>query len=331
MEKRAWTTIGGLLGLFFIAMIACKKTPPPKPAPITPLQTLVNSDTTLTLFHQMILVANDAGLLQDTTVTILIPTNAVLEAAGYTNVTIDSTSSFLLDQMIRYQYILGALSPDSGTFTAYPTYLGAPLYIEKTASGLLMNGGATAPNVGTAVGKATVYYLSSLLPQAVDSLPILLEQDTSLTMFAAAFSYSNVYDSLLLNGSYTIFAPVNSAFYAAGFDSVTAIDSTSIDSVIALVQGQVVNGVYFTNTFPIPGPVFDYVGNPITIGNANGGWQFYGNGSPVPANWLSGNVVSGANMVLHKIDAILPYTLPAHPGRPQAQKPKPGSGGATLN
>jgi uncharacterized surface protein with fasciclin (FAS1) repeats len=306
MQKRLWITIGSLLGLFFIGALSCKKAPPAKPIAITPLQTLVNSDTTLTLFHQMILVANDAALLADTTQTILIPRNAVLEAAGYTNVIIDSTSSFLLDQLIRYQFVLGALSPDSGAYTAYPTRLGASLYIEKDSTGeLMMNGGTTAPDAGTAVGKATVYYLSSLLPAAVDSLPILLGEDTSLTMFAAAFSLSNVYDSLLLTGNYTILAPVNNAFRTAGYDSVTAIDSANVDSLITLVEGQVVKGAYFTNTFPIPGPVTDLLGNSITIGNAGGGWQFAASGNAVPANWLSGNLVSGTNIVVHKTDAIL--------------------------
>jgi hypothetical protein len=305
MKKRVSTMLGSLLGLFFIGVLSCKKAPPPKPIPITPLQTFINSDTTLTLFHQMILVANDA-LLADTTETILIPTNAVLVAAGYTNVIIDSTSSYLLDQIIRYQYVLGALSPDSGTYTAYPTLLGASLYIEKDSTGeLMMNGGTTAPNVGKAVGKAMVYYLNSLLPPAVDSLPLLLQEDTSLAMFAAAVSLSNVYDSLLLTGNYTVFAPVNSAFQAAGYDSVTAIDSANVNSLIALVEGQVVRGIYFTNNFPIPGPVTDFLGNSITIGHAGGGWQFSASGNAVPANWLSGNLVSGTNMVIHKTDAIL--------------------------
>ena len=134
MQKRLWTTIGGLLGLFFIAVASCKKSPPPKPIAITPLQTLVNSDTSLTLFHEMLLDANDAVLLADSSISLLIPRNAVLEAAGYTNITIDSTSSFQLDQLIRYQYVLGALSPDSGTYTAYPTRLGASLYIEKDST-----------------------------------------------------------------------------------------------------------------------------------------------------------------------------------------------------
>src|SRR5580658_10785572 len=102
MQKCVWKWAGVLTGLFIVGFLSCKKAPPPKPIPITPLQTLVNSDTSLTLFHEMLIDANDVGLLKDTTASLLIPTNAVLRQAGYTNVTIDSTSSFVLDQMLRY-------------------------------------------------------------------------------------------------------------------------------------------------------------------------------------------------------------------------------------
>ena len=64
MTKRAGNLLSGLLSLLFIGFLACKKTAPPKLV-ITPLQTLVNTDTTLTLFHRMILQANDAALLND--------------------------------------------------------------------------------------------------------------------------------------------------------------------------------------------------------------------------------------------------------------------------
>jgi len=51
--------------------------------------------------------------------------------------------------------------------------------------------------------------------------------------------------------------------------------------------------------------VTDILGNSITIGHAGGGWQFAASGNAVPANWLSGNQVSGTNIVVHKTDAIL--------------------------
>jgi hypothetical protein len=306
MEKYVWTRIGCLLGLVFIGMLACKKSPPPKPIPITPLQTFVNEDTALTLFHRMLLQANDAVLLADSPVSLLLPTNAVLRQAGYSETVIDSTSAYLLDRILRYQYVLSAIAPDSSGYSVYPTRLGASIFIQKDSGGfLLINGGTTANATALPIGKASVYYLNSLLPAAADSLPVLIQTDSTLTMFAEALAVTHLYDSTLLSGDYTVLAPVNSAFILAGYDSTTAIDSANIDTLIQLVQGQILKGIYFTNTFPQPGPVFDVLGNPITVGSAGGGLQFSASGNAVPANWLSGNLVSGTNIVVHRTDAIL--------------------------
>jgi hypothetical protein len=306
MTKSVCILIGGLLGLFFFGIVSCKKAAPPKPIPITPLQTLVNSDTTLTLFHDMLLQANDAALLKDTSAILLIPTNAVLRAAGYTQTIIDSTSAYLLDRILRYQYVLTPIAADSGVYMAYPTALGASLYIQKDSTGqLLLNGNTTAANTAIPVGKALVYYLNGLLPAAADSLPALLQSDSTLSFFAEAVLRTNVYDSALLSGSFTVLAPVNAAFQALGYDSVSAIDSANIDSLIRLVQGQVLKGTYFTNNFPTPGPVFDLIGNPVTIGRSGGGLQFSASGNAVPVNWLSGNQVAGITTVIHRTDAIL--------------------------
>lgn len=307
MTFRTCIALACLLGLVGAGTFSCKKAPPPKPIVITPLQTLVNSDTSLTLFHQMLLDANDAGLLKDTTACLLIPTNDVLRLAGYTAVTIDSTSAFILDEILRYNYVLAtSLSPDSG-YSAYPTLLGAPVYIQKdSAAGLLLlNGNSTAGSVPVAVGKASVYYLNSLLPLAADSLPALLQSDSTLSFFAEALAITNLYDSTLLTGSYTILAPVNSAFMAAGYDSIGAIDSANVDTLMALVQGQIIKGIYLSNTFPVPGPVFDVLGNAVTVGKNAGLLQFSASGNTIPVNWLSGNLISGSNIVVHRTDGLL--------------------------
>jgi uncharacterized surface protein with fasciclin (FAS1) repeats len=181
------------------------------------------------------------------------------------------------------------------------------LYIERdTASGLLLlNGGSTAGSMPLAVGKASVYFLNTLLPLAVDSLPALLQSDSTLSFFATALAITNLYDSTLLTGSYTILAPINSAFMAAGYDSIGAIDSANVNTLIALVQGQIIKGSYLTNSFPVPGPVFDVLGNAVTVGRSGGTLQFSASGNTVPVNWLSGNLVSGSNIVVHRTDGIL--------------------------
>ena len=303
MKKRSLSLLlSGLLSLVFIGFLACKKTPPPK-IEVTPLQTLVNTDTTLTLFHRMILQANDVGLLNDQALTIFIPRNAVLIQAGYPEFIVDSMSSTLADRIIRYQYLSSPVNTDSPGYTPNPTLLGIPLYIGKDGAGnLLLNGIGTAANKPVSVGKATVYWLNSMIPPGADSLTELLQTDTTLSLFAQIFGRTNLYDSLLLSGGFTVLAPVNSALLQAGYDSL-AIDTANIDTLIRLAENQVVKGSWFSTTFPPK--LTSLTGGTITAGLANGIPQFSGTGNPTPVNWLSGDQVAGAGLILHRVDGVL--------------------------
>ena len=302
MERRLLNLLSGLLSLFFTGFLACKKTPPQK-IEVTPLQTLINTDTTLSLFHRMILQANDAGLLNDAAVTLFLPRNAVLVQAGYPEVIIDSMSSTLADRMIRYQYLLSAVNTDSAGYTPNPTLLGIPLYIGKNSAGdLLLNASATAADKPASVGKATVYYLNSLIPPGADSLTELLQSDTSLSLFAQIFSRTNLYDSLLQSGSFTVLAPVNNAILQVGYDSL-GIDTAGVDTLLRLAQNQVVKGTWFTTTFP--SKVTTLSGGSITVSVVNGILQFAGVTNPAVVHLLSGDQVAGPGLILHRTDGVL--------------------------
>lgn len=297
--------IGGLFILFFTGMVACTKTKAPTTGnPITPLQTLVNSDTSLTLFHHLLLVGNDVGLLADDSATLLIPTNAALRQAGFPESVVDSVSSSFADRMLRYQYLPSGLVADSGTITANTTLLGPPVYAQKQNNGtILFNSYAAAPGNARQVGKAKVYFLNTILSAGVDSLPEILINDTSLTFLAEAFTRTNFYDSVLLSGSYTLLAPVNDAFRRAGYDSVGAIDSADINTLVQLVSRQVVKGIYFSGTFP---PAVQRLqGSDLSVNYTSGLPQFTTAGNPSPVNLLFSNQVTGPNLILHWTDGIL--------------------------
>jgi hypothetical protein len=302
MNRRLLNGLSGLLSLLFIGFLACKKTPPPK-IQVTPLQTLINTDTTLTLFHRMILQANDVGLLNDAPVTVFIPRNTVLIQAGYPEVIIDSMSSTLADRLVRYNFLSAPVNTDSTGYTPNQTLLGIPLYIGKDASGnLLLNGSATAANTSTPVGKATVFYLNSLTSPGADSLTQILQSDTTLTLFAQVFVRTNLYDSLLLSGGFTVLAPVNTAMLQAGFDSLR-IDTLAVDTLLTLAQNQVVKGAWFTTT--IPSTVTTLTGGSIAVSHSGDTLRFAGLGNSTPVNWLYGNQVAGKGLIVHHIDGIL--------------------------
>jgi hypothetical protein len=301
-QRAAWKGLSGLLSLLLIGFVACRKTHPEKIV-ITPLQTLVNTDTSLTLFHRMILQANDVALLNDEAVTAFIPRNNVLIQGGYPDSVIDSMSSSYADRMLRYQFVSGTLMLSGPGYTANPTLLGVPLYVGLDASGnLLLNGAATAANKPAAVGKATVYYLNSLIPPAADSLPQLLQADTSLSLFAQIMGRTNIYDSLLLSGSFSVLAPNNSAILLAGFDSLR-IDTVSIDTLLPLAMNQVAKGAWFSTTFPPT--LTTLTGGSITVSTSGGMIHFAGTGNLTQVLWLSGDQVAGAGLILHHTNGVL--------------------------
>jgi uncharacterized surface protein with fasciclin (FAS1) repeats len=293
--------------LFFIGLIACTKTKTGTVGnPNTPLQNLVNSDTSLTLFHHLLLRGNDVGLLGDDSVTILIPTNAALRLAGYPESIVDSSSSALIDRMLRYQYLPSGLVADSGTLTANITLLGPPIYAQRQNDGTILFNTYAATSSGTPqqVGKAKVYFLNAALSSPLDSLPELLFNDSTLTFLNEAFVRTNFYDSALLSGgSYTLLLPSNDAFRKAGYDSVGAIDSADYNTIVQLLGNQVIKGSYFSPSFPAS--VQRLQGSDLTV-TYNGGFpQFTTVSNPAPVNLLFANQVAGNNLILHWTDGVL--------------------------
>lgn len=303
MKRGVVNTFACILGILLLAVFACKKAKPPKPLVLQPLQTLLNTDTTLTLYHRMILLANDEVLLNDSPVVFFFLRNSVLLNAGYSEVIIDSMSSTLADRIVRYNYLPSGLTTDSSGYTANPTLLGVPLYIQKTNGNFFLNGGIIVPGQGTAVGQATVYYPDSLTPPAADSISEIIQGDTTLTLWGEVLNRTNLYDSVLINGSYTMFGPSNTAFYNAGYDSVTAIDSAGYDTILQIALNQIFAGSYFTNTFPAT--LTTLSGGGVTVSIVNGNIQFNTTGNAVPVNWLSGNQIAGPTLILHHTDGIL--------------------------
>jgi hypothetical protein len=304
VNKVAGNTIAGILGILLVAAVACKKTHPAKPLVLMPLQALLNTDTTLTLYHRMILRANDLALLNDSPKVFFFLRNAVLMNSGYNDIAIDSMSSELADRIVRYNFLPAGLNTDSSGYTPNSTLLGVPLYVMKSGSNqLFLNGSVTAPNQATPVGQASVYYLDSLTPPAADSIAEIIQYDSTLTFMGEVLTRTNLYDSLLLNGSYTLLAPTNTAFQNAGWDSLGSIDSAGIDTLLQLALNQVVKGAYFTNMFP--SALTTLYGGGVTVSIVGGLLQFSTSGNATPVNWLSGNQVAGPTLILHHTDAIL--------------------------
>jgi uncharacterized surface protein with fasciclin (FAS1) repeats len=294
----------GIMVAFALAGLdSCKKTPPAKVV-LTPLQNLVNTDTTLSLFHRMLVQADETALLNDNTVTLLLPTNAAFRSAGYTEIIIDSLSNYIANNLIQYLFITSHINPDSSTYQGYPTVDGYNVFGMTDSTHHIWFNGSMVTGKDSMVGNALVYRLSSVLQGPADSLNDLLSADSTLSFFAEAFQRTNLFDSLLLTGNFTILAPNNNAFINAGYDSIGAIDSANYDSLISLLEFHIVPGFYFTNTLMGLSTIPTYSNGSIAVSVQNGILRFTG-GNPVPANLLLGNQTAGNNIIVHRIDQVL--------------------------
>ena len=280
---------------------ACKKSAATPTNPITPLQKLINTDTSLTWFHELLLNGNESGLLADDSVTLLLPTNDVFRAAGWI---IDSIGSADAARITSYLVLNGRVIPQSSEYTASSTMLGFNIYGLKDSSGIWFNGSSVSADT-MQVGKALVYHLNTPIFPAYDSLGALLGADSSLTIFYEAFTLSGL-DSSLLTSNYTVLAPVNSAFIAYGYDSPAAIDSADSSTIAGIVKNQIlVTGSAYTNILMGLGSASNLNGNAITITHSGGVLQFSGSGNSTPANYVDGNLTGGNNFAIHRIDQVL--------------------------
>lgn len=284
---------------------SCTKSSSTKPNPLTPLNALINTDTSLSMFHRMILTANETALLSDNQVTLLIPTNAAFRAAGYTEGMIDTLAPSVADHIISYHFIAQRAEPDSSGYKPYPTHLGLSVFGQLDNNKQIWFNGAMAGDTAE-VGKALVYRLNAVLLSPLDSLNYQLSSDTSLSFTAELFHHTGLDTTLGLSGAdYTVLAPTNAAWAKAGYDSVSQIDSADINTMMSLAKYHVVPGRWFTNDLSGVNSLITLQGGSLTVGVSGGILQFTGTGNASPASVLTGNQSAGNTFVIYKIDELL--------------------------
>jgi uncharacterized surface protein with fasciclin (FAS1) repeats len=295
----------GCLILLCWSLGACKKTSPAVSNPLTPLQSLINTDTSLSLYHRMLLAANESGLLADNSVTLLIPTNTAFRAAGYTEAAIDSLKPSVADRIISYHFIPQRATPSTNSYTSYPTHLGFSIFGELDGNQQTWFNGTSVGDTAE-VGKALIYKLNTLLLSPVDSLVYQLSTDTTLSFTTELFNRTRLDTTLIQSqGNYTVLAPVNDAWRKAGYDSVGVIDSADFNTMLTLAKYHVLTERLFTNTLIGLTSVVTVQGGSLTVGLSGDVLQFSGTGNPTPANLLKGNQPAGNVFVIHKIDELL--------------------------
>jgi uncharacterized surface protein with fasciclin (FAS1) repeats len=271
----------------------------------TPLQALINSDTSLSVFYAMVERANDTALYGGVdSVTVLIPTNAAFAGKGVTVTTVNAMTIAAADSFLRYHYIAAydsVITPGSSTILY--SKLGPGIYASVDSSGNYFNG-ISASRKSVLGSNASVFELSAPLQLQLMSATDLIASDTMLTYFAEALNHTSL-SIVPASGWNTILAPVDSAFINAGYPTVASIDAADVPTLTNILQYHILPGQYFTSNFIGLSTVATLQGSSINITFNSGITQFTGTSDTTAAVITMPNRLAASNIIIHNINRVL--------------------------
>jgi len=243
--------------------------------------------------------------------TVFVPTNSSFANSGITSAMISAMPDSVVRNIILYHTIGASLLSSNfppGSDNKIVTANGDSVFTTYNNFGLFVNGiQVVAGDVIASNGVLDVVNYVLLPPSG--TILQTLQADTAYTFLVAALntcsSVLNLDSLLAAPGIYTMFAPSNSAFIAAGYPNIAAVTSANPDSLANVLSYHVVPGRSFTCDYSQSQMLPTVNGNTLTmLVNGLSTFQVQGKLNATPSNIVYGNVMA-RNGVIHGVDQVL--------------------------
>lgn len=246
---------------------------------------------------------SDGGL------TLFAPTNDAFAAAGITDVN-------GADAILAYHVIDGTVMasdlPDSGIAAAEVSAIGGNIYITNAGGAVSINGTTMVTATDIAGSNGVVHVIDKTLIPPTNTINEIVASlaggnPAEFTMLAAALAQAGLGDTFGTAGPFTVFAPTDAAFMAAGFADVAAINETAPEALVPILTHHVVEpSVYIFSTDltdDLQAPMLN--GQNVTIDLDTLTIQDAAGSSPAAGLVTSLLNVHATNGVVHVIDKVL--------------------------
>ncbi|GAB1855685.1 hypothetical protein MHTCC0001_05190 [Flavobacteriaceae bacterium MHTCC 0001] len=248
----------------------------------------------------------------DNGLTLFAPTNDAFAAAGITDV--NGADSILAYHVIDGT-VMQSMLPESGISAAEVPTVGGNIYITNAGGAVSINGTTTVTATDITGSNGVVHVIDrTLIPPTKTINEIVADlaggDPAEFTMLAAALGRAGLGDTFGTAGPFTVFAPVDAAFVAAGFADVDAINAADPMTLASILTHHVVEpNAYIFSTDLTDGMMAPMLnGQNVTIDLDNLTIQDAA-GSATPAGLVTTLLnVHATNGVVHVIDKVL---LPA--------------------
>jgi transforming growth factor-beta-induced protein len=240
-----------------------------------------------------------SALSGDGPFTVFAPTNEAFAAAG-----VDVTDVAAVTAILQYHVVAGKIPSSALQATqSVATLQGEEIVVTVTDAGVFVNGDSqvTIPDVMATNGVVHVVNKvlippSMLAPKAASTIVELAVATPALSTLVTVLTlpdYAPVLAALSGAGPFTVFAPTNEAFAAAG------VNVSDVDAVTAVLQYHVVAGAIPSSALKPTQSVATLQGEEVVVTVTPEGVFVNGDAKVVIAD------VIASNGVVHVIDAVL--------------------------
>ncbi len=288
---------------------SCDKDDDPKPDTEPTITDVVVADPNFSLLKAAVTKAELADELAAAgTFTVFAPDNAAFAASGITASTIETLTKDQLVEILTY-HVLTAKVPSGSVpaSDAVTTLQGKSLFASKNANGVFVNGVAVK-TADVPASNGVIHVISSVLMPPTQTIAQIASAP-SFSILLSAVVKAGLADAVSGAGKFTVFAPTNAAFEAAGLNQA-AIDAASVETVTGIVQQHVIaTNVYASDL--IDGATAPTIksGATLTIETSPAGVKLTGSANPFSnvVTTTAGSTfnITATNGVVHVIDKVI--------------------------
>ncbi len=294
-----------LLGTTIVASNSSCKDDDPAPAPQKNINEIVNTDTSFSLLKQAITKAGLGTALSTGNLTVFAPDNAAFAASGINSAAIDALPVATVTNLLTY-HVLGSkvvstAVPVSDSVRTLSTNL---IFASRNANGVFVNG-VKVKRADVAASNGVIHVISKVLyPVPSATIAGLATATPDLSLLLVAVERAGLTGAVSGAGKYTVFAPTNAAFAAAGYPDAASINAAPVPAVAAIVKSHVLPTNVFSSdliaaaTLPTIQPAVS-----LTVGTTPASVKITGCGIAA-SNIVSPNILA-TNGVVHVIDRVL--------------------------
>jgi uncharacterized surface protein with fasciclin (FAS1) repeats len=205
----------------------------PDTQPTPTITDLIVNDPNFSILESAVVKANlSNALATGNPLTVFAPDNAAFTAAGITEAFIASLPVSRVDSILKYHvhpgFVTASDVPASNTIT---TLLGTQLYASNNANGVFFNGiGVKQANVQASNG--VVHVINGVLIPPTRTIAQIAVADTSFSFLVQAVTRAGLLSAISGPGKFTVFAPNNAAFRAAGITDIGALPQATVETVV---------------------------------------------------------------------------------------------------